>query len=199
MGKPRSLPKKSDNSRSRRNSESYVVLERDGVRSSSQDRYIYTRVGGKQRNALPSPELPPDLGRGNLLTESALHKQEQILPKKKNLLLEKALPSEQDLVLVYKSKFKSRRDSVMASGYRDDYRETGYRGENDRPRSQPPRSRYYDDEDSDYDERTGERQRGGGRGYDDRDRDDYDTVREVREVYRGPVSSGPLALVVREA
>lgn len=84
----------------------------------------------------------------------------------------------------------------MASGYRDDYRESGYRGDNDRPRSQPPRGRYYDDEDSDYDERSGDRHRGGGRGWDDRD--DYDTVKETREVYRGPVSAGPLALVVRE-
>lgn len=201
--------------RSRRNSESYATYERGGVRSSSQEELVYTRTGTpansqrrKHRNTLPEPEPDPEPqlllsypGRGNLLTERSLRKQELLLPPKKDLLLEKGLPPAEDLLLVYKSKSKSRRDSAMASGYKDDYRESGYRGENNRPRSQPPRGRYYDDEDSDYDERTGDRQRGGGRGYDDRDRDDdnYDTVRETREVYRGPVSAGPLALVVREA
>lgn len=208
VGKPKSLPpstkvksvvvaeknKENVERKSRRNSESYVR-----VRSTSRENYVYSRTGSPLRiearprrfNTLPA--LEQDIGRGQLLTEKALHRHEQVLPVKKGLLLEKALPPEEDLVLVYKSKSKARRDSAMASGYRDDYRESGYRGENNRPRSQPPRGRYEDDEDSDYDERSGDRQRGGGgRGYDDRD--DYDTVREVREVYRGPVSAGPLAL-----
>lgn len=225
VGKPKSLPpadkqqeqeqdqektKTSDNydgpfreKRSRRNSESYATYERNGIRSSSQDAWVYTRTDTfddsrapsqrrKYRNTLPAPEpeLELNLGRGNLLTERSLRKQELLLPPKKNLLLEKGLPPKEDLLLVYKSKSnKSRRDSAMASGYRDDYRESGYRGENDRPRSQPPRGRYYDDEDSDYDERTGDRHRGGGRGYDDRD--DYDTVKETREVYRGPAQNRP--------
>jgi len=207
VGKPKSLPKDDkekdgDNfdgpfreKKSRRNSESFATFERRGLRSSSEERYIVSRSGTpagiearprKQINTLPSPEQ--ELGRGNLLTERALRIQEQILPQKKGLLLEKGLPPKEDLLLVYKSKSKSRRDSAMASGYRDDYRESGYRAENDRPREQ--RGRYYDDEDSDYDERSGDRHRGGGgRGYDDRD--DFDTVKEVREVYRGPAANRP--------
>lgn len=84
-----------------------------------------------------------------------------------------------------------RRDSGM-SGYNDNYAQSQYAGET-RPRSQPPRSRYYDeDADSDYDERSGRRYRGGsGRGYDDDDRD-YDRVVEETERYRGPVGAGPL-------
>lgn len=89
----------------------------------------------------------------------------------------------------------SRRDSAMASGYNDDYRgNTQYPGE---PRARsaqpPPRHRYDDDDDSDYDERSGRRDRGGARGYSDRDRDDGDYY-EVHERYRGPVSAGPLVV-----
>ncbi|KAK5165770.1 uncharacterized protein LTR77_008693 [Saxophila tyrrhenica] len=52
---------------------------------------------------------------------------------------------------------------------------------------QPPRGRYYDDDDSDYDERSGRRYRASGRGYDDYD-DDRGYGREVIETerYRGP-------------
>lgn len=85
----------------------------------------------------------------------------------------------------------SRRDSAMASGYQDSYVGSRY---DDRPRSQPPRGRYYDDDDSDYDERSGRRyEKRNGRGYDDRD---YDRVIEETERYRGPVGAGPL--VVRQ-
>ncbi|EME45984.1 hypothetical protein DOTSEDRAFT_70109 [Dothistroma septosporum NZE10] len=92
-----------------------------------------------------------------------------------------------------------RRDSAMASGYNDDYRGgDGYARDAPRPRSQPPRNRYYDDDDSDYDERSGRRYKSGsGRGYDD-DRD-YDRVIEETERYRGPVSSGPLVPMSRPA
>jgi len=75
----------------------------------------------------------------------------------------------------------SRRDSAMAA---NDYQS--------RPRSQPPRSRYYDDDDSDYDEKTGRHYKGGAasnRGYsggDYRDDRDYDVVLEETERYRGP-------------
>jgi alkaline phosphatase len=87
-----------------------------------------------------------------------------------------------------------RRDSAMTSRYADDYREAGsqYAGSN-RPRSQPPRSRYDDDGDSDYDEKSGRRSRGTGRGYDDRE---YDRVIEETERYRGPVGAGPLVVRV---
>jgi hypothetical protein len=58
-----------------------------------------------------------------------------------------------------------------------------------RPRSQPPRTRYYDDDDdSDYDERDGRRYRASGRGYEDRDDRDYVPYdREIVETerYRG--------------
>ena len=85
----------------------------------------------------------------------------------------------------------SRRDSAMASGYQDSYVGSRY---DDRPRSQPPRGRYYEDDDSDYDERSGRRyEKRNGRGYDDRD---YDRVIEETERYRGPVGAGPL--VVRQ-
>jgi alkaline phosphatase len=82
----------------------------------------------------------------------------------------------------------------MTSRYADDYREAGsqYAGSN-RPRSQPPRSRYDDDGDSDYDEKSGRRSRGTGRGYDDRE---YDRVIEETERYRGPVGAGPLVVRV---
>ncbi|KAF2168508.1 hypothetical protein M409DRAFT_21257 [Zasmidium cellare ATCC 36951] len=81
-----------------------------------------------------------------------------------------------------------KRDSVMTSGYNDNYTQGGYAAE--RPRSQPPRSRYYDDDDSDYDERSGRRYaKGSGRGYED-DRD-YDRVYEETERYRGPPANRP--------
>ena len=79
---------------------------------------------------------------------------------------------------------KLRRDSRMS--YANGYAPTQEQG---RPRSQPPRGRYYDDEEdgSDYDERGGQRYRSSGKGYDDRDDDDRGYDREVIETerYRG--------------
>ena len=61
---------------------------------------------------------------------------------------------------------------------------TGY-APSQRPNSQqPPKQRYYDDDDSDYDERSGRRQRASGRGYDDDDRN-YDREIVETERYRG--------------
>ncbi|KAK3676670.1 hypothetical protein LTR78_003445 [Recurvomyces mirabilis] len=59
--------------------------------------------------------------------------------------------------------------------------------------AQPSRSKYYDDDESDYDERTGKRYSGGGRGYDDRHDDDRGYDREVitEERYRGPARGLP--------
>lgn len=96
---------------------------------------------------------------------------------------------------IIKDSAESRRDSaVMASGYNDNYYgNTQYQGEGRARSAQPPKSRYYDDDDSDYDERSGKRSSGRGRGWDDRyDDRDYDRVEEVTERYRGPVSAGPL-------
>lgn len=62
-----------------------------------------------------------------------------------------------------------------------------YYARSERPGSQaPPRSRYYDeDEESDYDERTGRRYRSTGRGYDaERDRE-FDREVVETERYRG--------------
>ena len=90
----------------------------------------------------------------------------------------------------------SRRDSAMASGYNDDYRgNTTYQGEPRARSAQPPPRSRYEDDDSDYDERSGRRYQGGGRGYSDRDRDDdrYTSYEEV-ERYRGPVGAGPLVV-----
>lgn len=63
-----------------------------------------------------------------------------------------------------------------------------------RPRSQPPRSRYDDDGDSDYDDHEGRRYKSGGRGYDDRD-DGYDREIIETERYRG-VSSQALVVSI---
>ncbi|EME83095.1 uncharacterized protein MYCFIDRAFT_207690 [Pseudocercospora fijiensis CIRAD86] len=98
---------------------------------------------------------------------------------------------------ILKDSAASRRDSaVMASGYNDNYNgNTQYQGEGRARSAQPPKSRYYDDDDSDYDERSGKRTSGRGRGWDDRyDDRDYDRVEEVTERYRGPVSAGPLVV-----
>ena len=59
---------------------------------------------------------------------------------------------------------------------------------------QPPRSRYYDDDDSDYDERTGRRTRTTGRGYDDGYDDDRGYDREVIETERYRGVSGALVV-----
>ncbi|KAK5122950.1 hypothetical protein LTR85_003515 [Meristemomyces frigidus] len=77
-----------------------------------------------------------------------------------------------------------RRDSAKMSYVNGGYAASQGPG---RPRSQPPRGRY-DDEDSDYDEHEGRRQKTGGRGYDDRDDRDYPYDREVLETerYKGP-------------
>ena len=164
----------------------------------------------RQRNSLPSPERetyrPGALQQESEESDKVLREYEEEVddPKRR---AESVLDST-DLNYIKESRRASvvatsilkvkddRRDSAMASGYNDDYRGgDGYARDAPRPRSQPPRNRYYDDDDSDYDERSGRRYKAGsGRGYDD-DRD-YDRVVEETERYRGPVSSGPL--VVRQ-
>lgn len=153
----------------------------------------------KHRNQLPSPERDIDrayrrdsirsLQQESEVSDRVLRDYERE-PDDPSRRPESVLP-DRDLK---KTKPSIKRDSIMASGYNDNYTQAGGYAA-DRPRSQPPRSRYYDDDDSDYDERSGKRYgKGNGRGYDD-DRD-YDRVYEETERYRGPVSAGPL--VVRQ-
>jgi hypothetical protein len=59
---------------------------------------------------------------------------------------------------------------------------------------QPQRSRYYDDDDSDYDERSGRRYRTTGRGYDDGYEDDRGYDREIVETERYRGVSGALVV-----
>ncbi|CAK3946300.1 pre-mRNA-splicing factor 38B-like [Lecanosticta acicola] len=146
----------------------------------------------RQRNQLPSPERDPSrVNRRDSICslQQESETSDRILrayeletddPKRNP----ESVLSSRDLRHL---KSASRRDSAMASAYNDDYAQSRYDGE--RPRSQPPRSRYYDDDDSDYDERSGRRYAGGsGRGYDDRD---YDRVVEETERYRGPPAHRP--------
>lgn len=153
----------------------------------------------KQRNTLPSPERDIDhpafrrdsirsLQQESRLSDRILREYElETDDPKRN---PESVLSSRDLRAL---KENPRTDSAMASGYNDGYSQAPYAGEGSRPRSQPPRSKYYDDDDSDYDERSGRRyDKGNGRGYDD-DRD-YDRVVEETERYRGPVSSGPLVV-----
>lgn len=153
----------------------------------------------KHRNRLPSPERGTDrdnrrdsirsLQQESEVSDRVLRDYEREIddPSRRP---ESVLPDRH----LKKIKPSIKRDSMMASGYNDNYAQGGGYAA-DRPRSQPPRSRYYDDDDSDYDERSGKRYgKGSGRGYDD-DRD-YDRVYEETERYRGPVSAGPL--VVRQ-
>lgn len=153
----------------------------------------------KHRNRLPSPER--DIDRDNRRDSIRSLQQESEVSDRVLREYEREVddPSRRpESVLpdrdLKKIKPSIKRDSVMASGYNDNYTQAGGYAA-DRPRSQPPRSKYYDDDDSDYDERSGKRYgKGSGRGYDD-DRD-YDRVYEETERYRGPVSAGPL--VVRQ-
>lgn len=158
----------------------------------------------KQRNQLPSPDRDIHTERGDTTTviQREIETNDRILKQYEAELDDpkrnpaSVLPN-RDLWTL-KESVDPRRDSAMASGYNDNYLQTQYQGEGRARSAQPTRSRY-DDDDSDYDERSGRRYRDArGRGYDDRDdRDDrYDRVVEETERYRGPVSSGPL--VVRQ-
>lgn len=126
----------------------------------------------RHRNELPAPEgfedaHDPDLAAESETSERVLraYENERDDPKRK--------PSAS---LVGRSK----RDSGAMS-YANGY------SRSERPASQPPRSRYYEDDDyeSDYDERTGRKYRATGRGYDaERDRD-FDREIVETERYRG--------------
>jgi hypothetical protein len=59
---------------------------------------------------------------------------------------------------------------------------------------QPPRNRYYEDDDSDYDERSGRRRGATGRGYGDEYEDDRGYNREIVETERYRGVSGALVV-----
>ena len=110
-------------------------------------------------------------------------------------------PAKPESVLSKKDLRKLRRNEAnmsYANGYSNTNLQAPQQSDYRRNSQPPPRSRYqYDDDDSDYDERTGRRYRTTGRGYDDGYDDDRGYDREVvtTERYRG-VSN---ALVVSNA
>ncbi|KAK5110643.1 hypothetical protein LTR62_005683 [Meristemomyces frigidus] len=141
-----------------------------------------SRVSGKSggarryRNQLPSPE------RESAAREDSLERQSLTSDR-----ITSAYENERDdpiRPVDPKLDRKLRRDSGRMS-YAGGY--------NDRAHSaQPPRSRYNDDNGSDYDERTGKRYSGGGaRGYDDHDDRGYDREVITEERYRGPARGAP--------
>ncbi|OTA22281.1 hypothetical protein BTJ68_14230 [Hortaea werneckii EXF-2000] len=132
------------------------------------------------RYQLPSPERDPDFDTHSRRADSL---ERESLTSERVLRAYENEPDDPRRKVDPRVEEKRRRDSARMSYY------NGYADE--RPRSQPPRSRYYDDEDSDYDEREGRRHRGrGGYGYDDRNVEERDTPygREIVETerYRGP-------------
>ena len=155
--------------------------------------YRSRRKAGKKENLnfryqLPSPERDPDFDHRSKRADSL---ERESLTSERVLRAYENEPDDPRRKVDPRIEEKRRRDSARmsyAGGYQPD-----------RPRSQPPRSRYYDDELSDYDEREGRRYKGSGRGYgyDDRDREERDTPygREIIETerYRG-VSPAPCTL-----
>lgn len=135
----------------------------------------------RYKNRLPSPEGERGLGsaeRKDSLERESL-RSERVLRQYENE------PDDPRRKVDPRIEEKRRRDSVRSMSHADGY---GYGGS--RPRSQPPRSRYYDDDDSDYDERDGQRYRGSGRGYDDDRSQPYGREVIETERYRG-VSRAP--------
>lgn len=158
----------------------------------------------KQRNTLPSPSRDEDTYTSRRESIRSLHQESQISDRiLRDYELEADDPKRAPESVLSSRDLRRlqgdpRRDSGM-SGYNDSYAQSTYAPE--RPRSQqPPKSRYYDDDaDSDYDDRTGRRYRGGnGRGYEDDDRD-YDRVIEETERYRGPPANRPWGQERRES
>jgi hypothetical protein len=142
----------------------------------------------RYRNQLPSPER--DDRRSSVQRDDSLERQslqsDRITTAYENERDDPIRPVDPKL------EKKRRRDSARMS-YAN-----GYAPQDRAHSAQPPRNRYYDDDDSDYDERTGRRYKDGGRGYDDRydDSDDRGYDREVitEERYRGV--SGPLVVSI---
>nr|POE62926.1 hypothetical protein CFP56_03829 [Quercus suber] len=167
---------------SSRNSEQYDA-QRDGTKSA-----VTSGSRRRHRNQLPSPERDPDY------IDTRDPRQQNIV---RDLSPERSETSERVLRAYEAERDDPRRkpESVLSpsrtgkdgrknmSGYTG-YPSAGASAYDQRPRSQPPRSRYDDDGDSDYDEREGRRYSKGGRGY--RDDDDYDREIIETERYKGP-------------
>ena len=188
---------KDQNSQGRRGTydETYETKENVAVGGPNQQ---YSTVSGRQRrhqNRLPSPEGKPgarDIPRNNQPPRSPSLDRESLRSEQVIRAYEadpRDPPARPETVLSKKDLKKLRRESRMSYA-------NGYGGgsnmqapyDSRRPQSQQPaKSRYYDDDDSDYDERTGRRYRTTGRGYDDGYDDDRDYDREVvtTERYRG--------------
>lgn len=146
----------------------------------------------KYRNQLPSPERNRDYDRDynrERARDDSLERQSET-----SWRVTKEYENEPDdpiRPVDPKLERRRRRDSARMS-YANGYAPSGAPS---RPRSQPPRSRYDDDGDSDYDEREGQRYRTSGRGYDDRDDRDYPPYdREVIETERYRGVSGALVI-----
>ena len=175
----------------------------------------------KQRNRLPSPEGSIEEWDKQSYRQSTRDNQRSPSLDRESQQSERVIrayeadprdpPVRPETVLPQKDLRNLRRDSRMSyanggNGYggQSTLSPQGY--ERQRGHSQQPaRSRYYDDDDSDYDERTGQRYRTTGRGYDDRD-DDYAREVVTTERYKGvsgalvvsiPISSLCLQLCLR--
>lgn len=180
-----------------------VTKKKPGQRVTEIKEQIKPRLSGnanqrKQRNRLPSPEGDVDRrdkdfyadrgsDRPRRRRDSSLERESltsaQVLDEYESERTDP--PRKPESVLSKRDLNTLRRDSKVGSS-RMSYA-NGYAF--DRPRSQqPPRNRYYDDDDSDYDERTGRRYGATGRGYDDRE---YDREIVETEQYRG-VSDAPV-------
>ncbi|WPH01587.1 pre-mRNA-splicing factor 38B-like protein [Acrodontium crateriforme] len=147
----------------------------------------------RQKNQLPSPERDQFVQttrsvRRNDSLERESETSERVLRAYENEPDDPRRKVE-SVLSVRTNRDRDRRDSAnKMSTYLQPDRD-GYAA-SQRPRSQPPRSRYDDDGDSDYDDREGRRYKSNGRGYDDRD-DGYDREIIETERYRG-VSSQAL-------
>lgn len=157
----------------------------DRVQNYRKGRKQNTKKENKRSNhryQLPSPERDPDVVDNNTRTKRADSLERESLTSERVLRAYENEPDDPRRKVDPRIEERRRRDSARMS-YANGYHPG-------RPRSQPSRGgRYYEDEDSDYDEREGRRYRAAGRGYDERDREERDTPygREVIETerYRG--------------
>nr|POF07696.1 hypothetical protein CFP56_70598 [Quercus suber] len=156
----------------------------DGTRSA------VTNASGRRRhrNQLPSPERDPqyedtrDPYQQNIVRDLSPERSETSERVLRAYEAERDDPRRKpETVFVSTSSRKDGRRNM--SGYTG-YPSGGASGYDQRPRSQPPRSRYDYDGDSDYDDREGRRYTRSGRGY--RDDDDYEREVIETERYKGP-------------
>lgn len=154
----------------------------------------------KHHNRLPSPEGDVDPRDKDFYSQSGRRRRESSIERESETShrVRHEYRRERDDPVRKPESVLSKRDLNSIRDDRRDSRMSHANGYADRPRSQqPPRSRYggYDDDDSDYDERTGKRYSARGRGYDDRD-DDVPYDREVIETERYRGVSGALIVSI---